>query len=125
MSFQSFFELSSSFLSPKDIGASPFPLPIEKRTNLSAPWLFEVLYAYSMCTKRALNTRMIGFSEPTLQSCVDDLSMGLKATQLVSKNEEALRVYNERKACKIDPTVLPWAPRKEYLEWLKKEERLL
>ncbi|GET87695.1 hypothetical protein, conserved [Leishmania tarentolae] len=123
MSAQAFFEFSSSILSPKYVGLSPFHAPKESRLDTSPPGVLSSMYEYTMCTKRALNTRIIGFSEPTLQQCVDEFTRSLKATTFI-QDKEATSAFLRQRRGTVDPSQLPWAPKPEYLAWLRAQGRL-
>jgi hypothetical protein len=123
MSFQAFFDFSSSVVNPKHVGLSPFFASRETRLDTSTPAISSSMCEYIMCTKRALNTRIIGFAEPTLQQCIDEFSRNVKASAVVG-NEEALTAVLKQRRGAVDPHVLPWAPKPEYVEWLRAQGRL-
>ncbi|KAG5508268.1 hypothetical protein JKF63_05524 [Porcisia hertigi] len=123
MSLQVFFDFSSSVLSPKYVGLSPFYASKESRYDTSTPGFFSSMYEYTLCTKRALNTRIIGFADPTLQQCIDELTRNLKSTTLVQDKEATAALMRQRRGT-VDPSQLPWSPRPEYLMWLKAQGRL-
>lgn len=124
MSYQAFFELSSSLLSPKHIGLSPFHANKEVRLRPNPPRVSSALYGYTMCTRRAINTRIIGFCEPTLQQCVDGLVREVKASKLGGQDPAALDVSLTRRRGDINADTLPWQPKPEYLRWLDAQGRL-
>ncbi|KAG5481594.1 hypothetical protein LSCM1_05618 [Leishmania martiniquensis] len=123
MSAQAFFDFSSSALSPKYVGLSPFHAPKESRLDTSPPRALSCMYEYTMCMKRALNTRIIGFAEPTLQQCVDEFARNLRATALIQDAEATAALLRQRRGA-VDPGKLPWTPRPEYLAWLRAKGRL-
>ncbi|CAJ1007283.1 hypothetical protein Q4I28_002597 [Leishmania naiffi] len=123
MSVQAFFDFSSSLLSPKYVGLSPFYAPKESRLDTSPPGVVSSMYEYAMCTKRSLNTRIIGFAEPTLQQCIDEFTRDLKATAFIEDKEAMSTLLRQRRGI-VDPSQLPWSPRPEYLAWLRAQGRL-
>ncbi|AAZ11380.1 uncharacterized protein TEOVI_000011900 [Trypanosoma equiperdum] len=124
MPLWSFVELSSSFLSPVTVGVSPFFRPLEERLNTEPPAVREVVWEYMHCTKRAINTRIIGFCEPTLNKCVDDLRLYLKASAAGGSDEASLAEVLRRRRGEVDADSLPWESRAEYKEWLRTQGRL-
>lgn len=123
MSVQAFFEFSSSILSPKYVGLSPFHAPKESRLDTSLPGVLPSMCEYTMCTKRALNTRIIGFGEPTLQQCIEELTRAMKATTFIQDKDATSALLRQRRGT-VDPSKLPWSPRPEYLGWLRAQGRL-
>lgn len=128
MSNQAAFELSSSFINPKYVGLSPFHASRETRDDESPPPLFSSLHTFMMCSKRSLNTRIIGFADPTLLQCVDELASNIKASGWGWTSEEektkSMKTVQLRRRGVVDPSVLPWEPKERYLEWLRSEGRL-
>lgn len=124
MSNQAFFELSSTLLSPKHVGLNPFPAADDVRLSTAPPRVSSALYNYTMCAKRAINTRIIGFCEPTLQQCVDQLVMEVKASKLGGQDPDSLSEALNRRRNVVDPQTLPWQPKPEYLKWLEDRGRL-
>lgn len=123
MSYQAFFDFSSSVVNPKYVGLSPFFESKETRLDTSSPAVLSSMYEYTMCTKRALNTRIIGFAEPTLQQCIDEFSRNVKASAWVGNEEAKEGVLKQRRGV-VDPYALPWAPKPAYVEWLREQGRL-
>ncbi|KAK7196239.1 hypothetical protein NESM_000559500 [Novymonas esmeraldas] len=123
MSSQALVDFSSSLVNPKHVGLSPFHAPPEVRHDTSTAGVLSSMYEYSMCTKRALNTRIIGFAEPTLRECIDAFSRNLRATAFVQDEAATAAVLRERRGI-VDPSQLPWAPRPEYIAWLRSHGRL-
>ncbi|KAG5481908.1 hypothetical protein LSCM4_06987 [Leishmania orientalis] len=123
MSVQAFLDFSSSVLSPKYVGLSPFYAPKESRLDTSPPRTLSCMYEYTMCMKRALNTRIIGFAEPTLQRCVDEFARNLRATPLIQDEAATAALLRQRRGT-VDPRELPWPPRPEYIAWLRAQGRL-
>lgn len=123
MSFQAFFDFSSSVVNPKYVGLSPFHDSKEARLDTTSPAILSSMYEYTMCTKRALNTRIIGFAEPTLQQCTEELSRNVRASTLIGDTEAQAAVMKQRRG-DVDPYALPWTPRPEYIEWLRAQGRL-
>lgn len=124
-STQAFFELSSSMLSPKSVGLSPFFAPAAERENAEPPQVSSILYEYTMCTKRALNTRIIGFGEPSLKSCVNDFVTSMRASSLMGSDAAALDAVCKSRRGTVDPYQLPWQPNERYLAWLRQQGRLV
>ncbi|EAN94596.1 hypothetical protein C3747_23g338 [Trypanosoma cruzi] len=120
----SFVELSCSFLSPKMVGESPFFAPLEERLSTKPPSLSSALWDYMHCTKRAINTRIIGFCEPTLKQCVDDLVLYTKASKWGGCNAASLEEVLRRRRGDVDIESLPWEPRESYKKWLKEQGRM-
>nr|CCC47996.1 conserved hypothetical protein [Trypanosoma vivax Y486] len=120
----SFVELSSSLLSPKTVGISPFFQADREGIRSDAPNPIEAVWDYTLCTKRAINTRIIGFCDPTLKQCVDDLVLSLKSSRLGGSNPAALEEVLRRRRGSISVNTLPWEPRPEYKEWLLAQGRL-
>ncbi|KEG12772.1 hypothetical protein DQ04_01431010 [Trypanosoma grayi] len=120
----SFVELSTSLLSPKTVGVSPFFAPAEERLSTEPPHLPTAVWDYMHCTKRAINTRIIGFCEPTLKQCVDDLVLYTKASKLGGNDAAALDEVLRRRRGDVDVNSLPWEPRAAYKEWLRAQGRL-
>ncbi|KPI89087.1 hypothetical protein ABL78_1823 [Leptomonas seymouri] len=123
MSLQAFFDFSSSVVNPKYVGRSPFFDSREARLDSGAPAISSSMYEYTMCTKRALNTHIIGFAEPTLQQCVEEFSRNLKASAMIGDEEARAAVLKQRRGV-VDPYALPWAPKPEYVAWLRAQGRL-
>lgn len=123
MSVQAFFELTTSVVNPKHVGLPPFHASVEARLDTSPPAVLASMYEYTMCTKRALNTRIIGFAEPTLQQCIDAFSRDIKASSFIGDEAARSAALRQRRGT-VDPSTLPWAPRPEYLMWLKAQGRL-
>ncbi|CAG9572372.1 conserved hypothetical protein [Leishmania major strain Friedlin] len=122
MSVQAF-EFSSSILSPKYVGLSPFRAPKESRLDTSPPGVLSSMCEYTMCAKRALNTRIIGFAEPTLQQCIEEFARALKASTFIQDKDATSALLRQRRGT-VDPSQLPWSPRPEYLAWLRAQGRL-
>ncbi|KAH9599268.1 hypothetical protein LSM04_002963 [Trypanosoma melophagium] len=120
----SFVELSSSLLNPKAVGVSPFISPLEERISTEPPHLRSALWEYMLCTKRAINTRIIGFCEPTLQQCVDDLVLYTKASSWGGSDADSLAEVLRRRRGVVDVQSLPWEPRAGYKKWLEEQGRL-
>lgn len=123
MSLQAFFEVSSSWIDPKHVGLSPFYDAKEKRMRLEPPGIPSSFYEYTMCTKRAINTQIIGFAEPTLRQCVNELTRNIQASSIVQDKMALKEVLQHRRGA-VNPAALPWSPRPEYLDWLRREGRL-
>lgn len=123
MSFQAFFDFSSSVVNPKYVGLSPFFAAKETRLDTSSPGVLSSMYEYTMCTKRALNIRIIGFAEPTLQQCIDEFSRNVRASALIADEAAKADVLKQRRGV-VDPYALPWAPKPEYVTWLREQGRL-
>ncbi|KPA76292.1 hypothetical protein ABB37_08020 [Leptomonas pyrrhocoris] len=123
MSLQAFFDFSSSVVDPKYVGLTPFFAPRQERLDTRPPAILASMYEYTMCTKRALNTRIIGFAEPTLQQCIEAFSRNVKASAMIGDAEAQAAVLRQRRGV-VDPYALPWAPKPEYVEWLRGQGRL-
>lgn len=119
-------EVSSSMLNPKYVGQFPFFLAEETPQWLleAPPTLRSALWSYVKCGKRAMNMRMVGFCEPTLHQCVEELGETVKASVLGGQDPTALKHVLERRRGVVDVTTLPWEPRPEYVEWLRRQGRL-
>lgn len=124
MSRQALFQLSTSTANPRDIGVCPFWDPAEKRLDTSPPLVRTALYNYTICTKRALNLRIVGFCEPTLGECVKNFAVDMRSTSLMGSDPTSLKDVLRRRRGEVDVRSLPWEPRKEYKEWLQRQGRL-
>lgn len=126
MSIQALFELSKSTLSPKYVGLSPFFSDDHAAARAqSAPPLRRAVWEYMRCSRRAINTRIIGFSDPTLQECVADLVLATRATRWGGADPEAAEAVRRRRGGVVDPASLPWAPTEGYTQWLRRQGRLV
>lgn len=121
MSSQTPWELSSSFVNPKYIGLSPFFPCKSDRAQTNKITVLSSSYNFNLCIRRSLNTRIIGFGDPTLLQCINEflLDIGLKS----STTEESIS-FVKRRCSMVNPYLLPWSPTPTYLSWLASENRL-
>ncbi|CCW69674.1 unnamed protein product [Phytomonas sp. Hart1] len=123
MSVRVFFELSTSVVNPKYLGCSPFFESENHRLDTSPPSVLKAVYNCMFCTKRSLNTRIIGFCQPTLGQCIEDLKMEVRASTLIG-DSSALQNVLARRRGEVEVDTLPWKPREEYIMWLRQQGRL-
>ncbi|CCW65708.1 unnamed protein product [Phytomonas sp. EM1] len=123
MSFQVFFALSMSIVNPEHLCCSPFFEPESVRLDTSSPSVFKAMSNYVFCTRLALNAHVIGFCQPTLQQCVEDFKMEVKASTIIG-DPLALQNVLARRRGEVEVNTLPWKPREEYQAWLRKQGRL-
>lgn len=85
------------------------------------------LGSFISCTRRSLNTRIIGFRDNTLENCVDDylfkLHRFLGNDKVVAESESDKPRSNHFRSV-VDPFNLPWKPKKKYLKWLSERHSL-
>lgn len=122
-------ELSSVFLNPTLVSESPFFLhKKEEFEDKGGLILFSsFLGSFFSCTRRSLNTRIVGFRDNTLENCVDDF---LFSIQKISGKDRVIAESEDDKPRSnhfhrvIDPFSLPWKPKEKYLKWLSERHSL-
>lgn len=68
-----------------------------------------------------MNRTIIGFCDPTLFQCQDELNEYLSAW---SGNKQSLAKVEAAVREQVDPTQLPWVSKPKYVEQLRKDGRL-
>ena len=104
------------------IQRSPFLQPESVRFSDKAPSIFDSYSAWRLCKQRATHANIATFHDVKPESCAATFVMYLRAA-VFGEKECMTRILSERRAI-YDPTVLPWKPRRRYMEQLAFEQRL-
>lgn len=124
MSVYTIFEMCTCTISPKHIGADPFFATGRNSGDKELPSLSSAIYNFTVCTRRALNTRIIGFGDPTLQQCATTFVNEVKANKRIGWDECAVKTVLDQQRGAVDINLLPWHSRPEYIDWLTAQNRL-
>lgn len=122
-------ELSSIFISPKYLSASPFFRDTTKENQEKGSFrhLTSSIASFIFCSRRALNTRIIGFGDNTLENCSEDFLYNISESKASSHSEDEHDDYRPKTNHfhrRIDPFSLPWKPKQQYLNWLASRHSL-
>ncbi len=94
-----------------------------ERTNPSPPSMYEWWTEWVSCGQRLCNKDTLGFVDPTVEECWDVTKHYLRAA--IWKHEDSMEYVLRRRRFAVDPKRTPWAPKPEYVELLKRQQRLL
>lgn len=123
------FELSTIFISPKFVSVSPFFVHdteyAQKQGSLSH--FASSIASFISCSRRSLNTRIIGFGDNTLENCAEDFLYTLhreKKDAPIEGDSELNKPRTNHFHRVLDPFILPWKPKANYLQWLSSRHSL-
>eukprot|EP00758_Cryptobia_borreli_P006937 Tbor_TRINITY_DN5225_c0_g1::TRINITY_DN5225_c0_g1_i1::g.16319::m.16319 len=118
-----YMEVNNSLRDVRHISKNPFFTGTdgseERKQNLVPPSYFSALNEMFYCVRRATHTTTMGFCDPTLLTCTEELKLRLRACYRWGHDKEATQFVLTERMNTVDLSGMPWSPSGSYLEYLK------